>query len=62
MAVGTILTVSAEGKILNREPKWPWPEPSAFPEKLPDGTVKLFFPRPYYNFPLGATIHEHTCS
>lgn len=52
MAVGTILTLDPKGRVVKRVPIWPWPAPSEYPKKSCDGTVQVFRPLPYYNFPL----------
>ena len=57
MSVGTLLTVE-EGRIVKREPIWPFPDREAFPRKNSDGTITYFRPRPYYEFPLHSKYHE----
>ncbi len=52
MAVGTILTLDADRKVVVRTPIWPWPAPSEYPRDLPNGHLQVFRPIPYYNFPL----------
>ena len=59
MDVGVILRVTESGRIIKRTPIWPWPKPGLYPQSLPDGIQLLFFPKPYYNFPLNGVIHEH---
>jgi hypothetical protein len=52
MSVGTIVTVH-EGKIIKREPVWPFPSRESFPRTNADGSISHFLPRPYYHFPIG---------
>lgn len=58
MAVGTILTLSPSNVILERKPVWPWPNPASYPRQLANGNRQLFFPIPYYNFPLRGILNE----
>ena len=52
MAVGTILTLDKDNRVIARLPVWPWPAPSAYPAVSPSGHIQVFRPIPYYHFPL----------
>jgi len=56
---GVILTLSAKREVVHRKPCWPWPRPDEYPKHFPNGSVQVFFPKPYYNFSLGDVINEH---
>jgi hypothetical protein len=58
MSVGTLLTVSPEGRILKRIPIWPFPHTGEYPKTLPNGDTLQFFPKPYYHFQLNDTLTE----
>ena len=59
MSQGVVLRVSLSHKIVQRIPTWPWPKPGEYPKLLPSGEKLLFFPKPYWCFPLFGEIHEH---
>lgn len=59
MAVGCIITLSPELRILQRAPFWPWPAPGEYPKYLPDGNVQMFFPIIYTRFRLGFYLSPH---
>jgi hypothetical protein len=56
MAVGCLITCTDKGLVIDRRPIWPWPHPSAYPEKLPNGLTKYFFPFNYTYFPIHSYV------
>lgn len=59
MAVGCIITLSPELRILDRKPFWPWPAPGEYPKYLPSGEIQMFFPFIYTRFRLGFYLRSH---
>lgn len=57
MSVGTVVTIQA-GKVIMRQPVWPFPEAGTFPREVGDGKVQCFYPIPYYHFPLNEPVPE----
>jgi hypothetical protein len=58
VSVGTLITVDSKDIIIKREPIWPFPASGLFPRQNADGTRTLFFPRPYYEFPLRGQLND----
>lgn len=56
MSVGTLITVK-DGKVVKREPIWPFPPRTSFPRDNADGSVTYFFKQPYYSFKLGEVFN-----
>lgn len=59
MSVGTLITLH-NGKIVKREPVWPFPPQEAFPRLNADGSITYFVTRPYYYYPLGSSLDTNS--
>lgn len=58
MSVGCLIRVDSQNRVQARLPIWPFPDDrSTVQEVHMNGDKILFFPVPYYNFPLGETIN-----
>lgn len=58
MTTGVLLRVTPANQIVERTPIWPWPTPGEYPRTCPSGDRVLFFPAPYYRFPLNSILQE----
>lgn len=58
MRPGTILTLDADLRVIDRRPVFPWPAPSAYPKRLPEGKYQVFRPLPYSFFPLNSRLEK----
>lgn len=62
MSVGTILTLTADNRVVRREPTWPWPPKGAYPRNLEGGGRQVFVRNEYFHYSLNEQFkgeHPH---